>query len=652
MRQQIKFKFIAVTVGLLMGICLSQPISATSYVQGTVLSDRVFYQIGGGAAIMPPPSRKRPHELAIGVGWKANLMCGNFDFKTTIKNQLNGITEGFKDLYSNIIQSATGAVASLPAMIIQRANPQLYDILTNGLYQAKLDFDLLKTSCEEMSGRLADAWVEGAKLENFKDIVTLEFDAKKAKKRVEEDNGDKGITWIGGKKKGGKGQEPIKLLEDVISAGFNLSQERSVLEKSAIPETQCDGMMCTEWKTPADAATWVRDVLGDKTISTCENCGVPPKSVAGTGLAPKIEQESINVMTHFEQVLNSPTLTQEQLGSISSTTVSVTRGLIEALREDPDAPLLAARLSQEVAISRTLEKALVARRMLLAGMREPHVASNTQALEELNRDLTALDREINQVKMEMDLQKELNRNTTLAILNKRAADQQIALKGNSGDDAKFSDVTKEKNELDNSNEGQFKAKDKYIKLPIPGSTGGLSGIYGKYSPGSGGSTAGSYKQIKPIAGSSLDQATGLLRSFEGFSSKAYWDVNAYRTGYGSDTITKADGTVVKVTKDTIVTKEDAERDLIRRSQIFADRAKNQLSPSTWNALSPNVQAALTSYAYNYGSLTKDVIKAAQTSAQSGDMKALADAVRNRQKDNKGVNAKRRNQEADYILGKS
>nr|WP_240761288.1 hypothetical protein [Pasteurella multocida] len=150
----------------------------------------------------------------------------------------------------------------------------------------------------------------------------------------------------------------------------------------------------------------------------------------------------------------------------------------------------------------------------------------------------------------------------------------------------------------------------------------------------------------------MEQATGLLRNFEGFSSKAYWDVNAYRTGYGSDTITKADGTVVKVTKDTIITREDAERDLARRTQIFANTARNQVSSSTWDSLSPNVQAALTSYAYNYGSLTSDVIKAARASANSGDLSVLANTIRQRQTNNRGVNAKRRNQEADYILNGS
>jgi hypothetical protein len=50
-------------------------------------------------------------------------------------------------------------------------------------------------------------------------------------------------------------------------------------------------------------------------------------------------------------------------------------------------------------------------------------------------------------------------------------------------------------------------------------------------------------------------------------------VNALRTGYGSDTVTLADGRVVPVTADTRVTREDAERDLARRVQTeFIPRA--------------------------------------------------------------------------------
>lgn len=666
MSMQIKLTPIA--AGVLLGIIVSIPQSARAdYAQGSVLSDKIFYQIGGGSAVMPPPTRKRPNEYSIGLGWNGDFMCGNFDLKTTVKNQLNGVTEGFKDLFGNIIESATGAVASMPAMIIQRANPQLYDLLTNGLYQAKLDFDSLKTSCEAMANDMADfvfdqKWEKSAEMNNWKEIIGLEPDAKKAKKQIEDDGGKKGIVWIGGEKKGGLNQGSINLLLDVVSAGFNLSQGRGALDKSSVPTTQCDGRMCTEWQTPAQAAEWVRDVLGDKTISTCQDCGDKPKSSkAGTGLASKIEEETIGVMTNFETILNSNDISAEQLQAISSTTIPITRGLIDAIKNDPDAVVLATRLSSEVGVSRTLEKALIARRMILAGMREPNVSQNTLAQDELKHALQDLDREIEQVRLEVDMQKMIGGSTAITALNNRLIEQQRGLTSNAPDSTIGRFGTLEQAEDEDIKENAIYAEERHIILPISNFTGGLSGINATYNTaimtGSGTSgmviTGGNYAPLNAISGTSLEQATGLLRNFEGFSAKSYWDVNAYRTGYGSDTITTADGTVIKVTKDTIVSKEDAERDLARRTQIFADGVKRQVKAETWNALPPNAQAALTSIAYNYGSLSElpSLVKAAQVSAKTGDMTALAAAIRNRAVDNNGVNAKRRNQEADYVLQK-
>lgn len=136
---------------------------------------------------------------------------------------------------------------------------------------------------------------------------------------------------------------------------------------------------------------------------------------------------------------------------------------------------------------------------------------------------------------------------------------------------------------------------------------------------------------------------GLLRKFEGFRETAYWDVNAWRTGYGSDTVTLADGQIVKVTKDTRVTKEDAERDLVRRSAEFGQVAEKQVGQERWATLAPNVRAALVSVTYNYGSLPGTVVQA----VQGGDPATIASAVRSLP-----ANPKRREQEAGIILGKA
>ena len=138
---------------------------------------------------------------------------------------------------------------------------------------------------------------------------------------------------------------------------------------------------------------------------------------------------------------------------------------------------------------------------------------------------------------------------------------------------------------------------------------------------------------------------------EGFESTPYDDSKkgskkpVWRAGFGSDTYTKEDGTVVTVKQDSFVSKEDAIRDLNRRIKTeFMPRAKRSVGSNTWNTLGESTQTALTSYVYNYGNIGESIIKA----ANSGSTRKLADAVRARAVDNKGVNSNRRNEEADLI----
>ena len=56
--------------------------------------------------------------LGVGLTWRANLMCGNLDLQTTLRNQLNGVTEGFQQIMGSVVQNATQAVMSLPALIV------------------------------------------------------------------------------------------------------------------------------------------------------------------------------------------------------------------------------------------------------------------------------------------------------------------------------------------------------------------------------------------------------------------------------------------------------------------------------------------------------------------------------------------------------
>jgi GH24 family phage-related lysozyme (muramidase) len=154
--------------------------------------------------------------------------------------------------------------------------------------------------------------------------------------------------------------------------------------------------------------------------------------------------------------------------------------------------------------------------------------------------------------------------------------------------------------------------------------------------------AGGVSALNPTGG---NQTAELLRKFEGFRENPYWDVNAHRVGYGSDTITDpATGQARKVQPGDRVTKEMAEADLARRIPEFQKTIGNQYQQ--FASLPENVKAGLTSVGYNYGKLPSPVVAALQT----GDPNRVASAVEALSSHNNGINAKRRAEEAAVIRG--
>lgn len=224
---------------------------------GTVLSDEVLYSIGGGSAVSMG-SAGQMDSIGVGFGWNNDLMCGNMNLSTTLENQLNGATQGFQNIMGSVIQNATGAVMSLPALIIQRANPQLYNLITNGILQARIDYDRSKGTCRAIAEKMADIAGEqtgwGKIAEGQALGATLSSggkDAVSALEAVEKKGGNDGVTWVGGDKAGGSGQKPIRIVNDVTRAGYNLLTSRSVNDSSSVPSATCNnGLVCNTWSSP------------------------------------------------------------------------------------------------------------------------------------------------------------------------------------------------------------------------------------------------------------------------------------------------------------------------------------------------------------------------------------------------------------------
>jgi len=390
---------------------------------GAVIDDYVLYNIGGGRAVAMSRSGNM-QSIAVGAGWNSNLICGDMSINTTIKNQLNGVTNGFQQIMSTVIQNATSAVASLPALIIQRANPALYNLLTNGILQARVDFDRSKLTCRAISGKMADiaggqaSWDQLAEGMALKSAIGSQ-DAVAAIEKAESSKGNGGVPWVGGENAGGAGQQPIRVVSGVTQAGYNLLNGRSATSTSSISAESCNGnMICHTWRSPEEAAQFAVRVLGEQEQRTCEDC-IKTQTTAGVGLTPLIQEEfDIKLTALSELISNNQPMTFENLEAASSNSIPITRGVIEALREEPDLDLLAKRLASEVALSSVIEKALLLQRTMLTGSKEPNIAANELAQSAVSSEMHVLAQEISNLKTELELRQNLANNSAASIIER------------------------------------------------------------------------------------------------------------------------------------------------------------------------------------------------------------------------------------------
>jgi GH24 family phage-related lysozyme (muramidase) len=129
-----------------------------------------------------------------------------------------------------------------------------------------------------------------------------------------------------------------------------------------------------------------------------------------------------------------------------------------------------------------------------------------------------------------------------------------------------------------------------------------------------------------------------IAGFEGFGKRAYWDVNAWRLGFGSDT---EGPDQIRVTQGMQTTRERALQNLAARIPEFQRIAIHAMGEEAWDALNEAQRTAITSIVYNYGRLPIHV--------DPSDPAKTADEIRALQTHNSGINRKRRLAEAEFYL---
>ena len=416
-------------------IALSIAIGPVSYAAQAPTEDGLwYYEIGGAEPVSVPAN---PAVVSTTLGGSAQLglgySCGKFDPVAAVTNTLNDIGSGVDNMMNAMTAAATSAIASLPALILQRANPGLYDLFQNALIKAEETMQLATKSCEQMETEIAQG------KNPYADLITLSKgndwkvqmgiggnDAVTAKDTVESSNGDNGVPWIGGQA-GGTGQPVLEFTGDIVEAGYNINMNRAVTDTTPVPAASAT-RLSEIWGSPAEARDWTVDVVGENIVTTCDTCR--KDSIPGTGLLPKLYQESATVTTEIQNLVSGATpLTLTNLEQITAPGVAITRQVIEAIREMPasEQSLIMGRLVSEISTARTVEKALYARRLLLSGRQVPEVYATEVAREHADNAIAELDKEIENLLFETRVRKEVVSDTVATLLERAAAKRQSSL---------------------------------------------------------------------------------------------------------------------------------------------------------------------------------------------------------------------------------
>ncbi|MEM7669221.1 MAG: integrating conjugative element protein [Pseudomonadota bacterium] len=414
---------------LILGLALAA--QTVQGAQGPTEDSLWYYEIGGAQPVSVPPN---PAVASLTLGGSAQLelgySCGKFDPVLAVTHTLNDIKSGVDGMMNAMTAAATSAIASLPALILQRANPGLYDLFQNALLKAEETMQLATKSCEQMEAEIAKG------KNPYADLITLSKgndwkvqmgiggnDAVTAKESVETSNGDSGVPWVGGQA-GGAGQPALRFTGDIVHAGYNINLNRPITSTAAASSTR----LAEVWPNPTAARDWVVDVVGENIVTTCDTCR--KDSIPGTGLLPKLHSESAAVTTELTNLVSGTTPpTLANLALVTAPGVAITRQVIEAIREMPatEQGLIIGRLVAEISTARTVEKALYARRLLLSGRQVPEVYATEVAREHADTSIAELDKEIESLLFETRVRREVVSETLTVLLERAAARRRASL---------------------------------------------------------------------------------------------------------------------------------------------------------------------------------------------------------------------------------
>jgi hypothetical protein len=460
---------------LLMWLALSPiSLYASDIIPLGAQNNRFYYKIGGSSDFaLPPLSNTHTTVLNAHTNLGIGYSCSAYNAALSLMNSINDLKESTENLEQSIIASATGSLIQLPMYFLAQANPTAYHLLNNTLLAAHQKLEVSTKSCEMVKNQIANGqnpyqdWGTIAINDQWKKHLTFiasgNADINASKKEIDRHTGDDGVPWVQGTRgwdtslhAGGKAQPPIHVIADTVRAGYNtllhknIGSQKSLPDDSSLPtemssqdeapdhsalhpEVSRPNVMQEGSSQPSElelffpdvesAMTWITSVVGDQVITTCndERCKKNQASSIGYGLLPKVtscEADKDNCsdiirakLVHL--VADNSAITKENLIAVSAEGIAISPEVIASIR-DMDAlqqKMILQKLAQEIALQRVMDKAFMARAILVTGAQVPVIAANHPAEVRIHRAITQLDNDIQALAFESRVRRQMMSDT-------------------------------------------------------------------------------------------------------------------------------------------------------------------------------------------------------------------------------------------------
>ncbi len=414
----------------------------------------LYYKIGGGSDFaLPPVQNTQTINLSADTDLGAGYTCGAFNPAKSIANTLNDLKNSVDNVEQTVLNNATGSIAEMPMYFLAQASPTAYALLNNMLLGAHEKMGIATKSCELVKEQISHGqnpyqdWATISVGNQWKKHLSLtatgQEDINDAKKDVDANAGNEGVPWVQGSKDnsgysaGGLNQPPIHAVADTVKAGYNAMLLRDLNDNSPAPS---GGDLATQFPTPGDAQNWITNVVGDQTITTCNDnsCKSAQGGISGRGLLPWITtcgDQNKNycadtIRTNLSNLITGQTtINKDNLEAVSASGLILSPQVITAIRgmDNTQQGIIVNKLAQEVATQRVIDRALIARNLLQTGSQVPVIASNKPAQVIIKQAIAHLSDNIQSLAFEAQVRKQMMSNTVANILSYHANQQSAAM---------------------------------------------------------------------------------------------------------------------------------------------------------------------------------------------------------------------------------